>query len=113
MLHFHKTKFHGMNIFKRSFDKRGNIDCITGSISINRLATIRSMAWKIKLITIINTELNVTNIIYKYFHRSKIIQQLTILTYTNFYKRSEKNKISRNLKDPVNDAFKIIKGRIR
>lgn len=73
-----------MNIFKRSFDKRGNIDCITGSISINRLATIRSMAWKIKLITIIiiNTELNVTNIIYKYFHRSKIIQQLTILTYT-------------------------------
>lgn len=104
-----------MNIFKRSFDKRGNIDCITGSISINRLATIRSMAWKIKLITIIviNIELNVTNIIYKYFHRSKIIQQLTILTYINFYKRSEKNKISRNLKDPVNDAFKIIKGRIR
>lgn len=81
MLHFHKTKFHGMNISARSFDKGGNIDCMVGSININRLATIRSMTWNIELIIVINTELNVTNIIYKYFHRSKIIQQLIILTF--------------------------------
>lgn len=48
MLHFHKTKFHGMNIFARSFDKGGNIDCMAGSININRLATIR-MTWNIEL----------------------------------------------------------------